>query len=163
MFASSTGLGPLQAIASALENAGPAQPLSQNDAMMMTLRGLTRAGGRGSAPARRAPAQQTRSPEEIRQLLDQFRQRMAQGRPAGPVAGGAPQPGGPVRQPQNQTQQGQGGIAGLLQGLQSLMQQRGQGAQAGAEAGVASDDVLARRRAQRQRMAQSMQSLPRGR
>jgi len=193
MFANSTGLGPLQAIASALETAGPAQPLSQRDAMMMTLRGLSRAGSRGAPPAQRTPVQ--RSPEQIQQLMQQLmamRGARTGGRAAPPQTGGpaAPRPGrldpaavaanpqgfrenlaGAQRQEAthpgstylSQDGQGQGAIAGLLAGLQNLMQQRGQGAQAGAVPGVASDDVLARRRAQRQRMAQTMQNLPRGR
>ena len=201
MFANSTGLGPLQAIANALETAGPAQPLSQRDAMMMTLRGLSRAGGRGAAP--RQPAMEGRqpvSPEQLQQMMQQIMamrgaqtganpqapQRGTPRQPSGPTVGGIsdamlrfdpnnPRPSNPPVQlpmtfdpnnpPQTNIQPlgGQGGMAGILAGLQNLMQQRGQGAQAGAVPGVASDDVLARRRAQRAQMQQAMQNLPRGR
>jgi len=195
MFANSTGLGSLQGISDALATSGPAQPPTQREALEMTMRGLARVAGPGG-PLRRAPALnrspglENRSPEEIQQLMEHFR-RMMQGRPAGPVAGGRPQPGVPRVQPGAQpggpavggiqtpqpigpqvgaqsgvqtpqpipADQGQGGIAGLLQGLQNLRQQQGQGAQAGAQANGDPGSIINRRRARRAQAQQRLQQV----
>jgi len=175
----------LEAISDALATAGPAQPPTQREALEMTMRGLARVAGPGG-PLRRAPALnrspgvENRSPEEIQRLMEHFRQRMMQGQPAGPVAEGRPQqpsglqqlPGRPGMGGELQQLPGRpgmggelqqlpgGGIAGLLQGLQNLRQQQGQGAQAGA-APTNGDpgSIINRRRARRAQSQQRLQQV----